>query len=292
MNILAAILTLFFTLFAFAAASPNHEIRQLLTRHSRIPRQPFAKRCKSRPTTATPVPHPTPNYSSTSADNGQIINVKSNCGPIGATKQTTRTSGPNGSIHWLNCGLTGGGWNPPYVEISDLIFVPLTTAIQSRSSPFKACKPYISYFEKYGQQLGIPSIILASFAMQESSCNPNTIGGAGEQGLMQITKDKCGGAPGGNCRDPDFNIRTGAHFFANTLKDSGNNVIVAAGLYNGWRRGLTYSQATAAAKTRCCRCQNNCDYLHQFFNGWLQNINAYNSAFPLGLYFNLNVCPA
>jgi len=192
----------------------------------------------------------------------------------------------------LNCGLTGGGWNPPYVEISDLIFVPLTTAIQSRSSPFKACKPYISYFEKYGQQLGIPSIILASFAMQESSCNPNTIGGAGEQGLMQITKDKCGGAPGGNCRDPDFNIRTGAHFFANTLKDSGNNVIVAAGLYNGWRRGLTYSQATAAAKTRCCRCQNNCDYLHQFFNGWLQNINAYNSAFPLGLYFNLNVCPA
>lgn len=38
--------------------------------------------------------------------------------------------------------------------------------------------------------------------MQESSCNPETVGGAGEQGLMQITKDKCNGAPGGNCRDP------------------------------------------------------------------------------------------
>lgn len=37
--------------------------------------------------------------------------------------------------------------------------------------------------------------------MQESSCNPGTVGGAGEQGLMQITKDKCGGAPGGNCKD-------------------------------------------------------------------------------------------
>lgn len=38
--------------------------------------------------------------------------------------------------------------------------------------------------------------------MQESSCNPDTVGGAGEQGLMQITVDKCGGAPGSNCRDP------------------------------------------------------------------------------------------
>ena len=38
--------------------------------------------------------------------------------------------------------------------------------------------------------------------MQESSCNPHTVGGGGEQGLMQITKDKCGGAPGGNCQDP------------------------------------------------------------------------------------------
>lgn len=48
----------------------------------------------------------------------------------------------------------------------------------------------------------VPPIMLASFAMQESSCNPATVGGAGEQGLMQITKDKCGSAPGGNCKDP------------------------------------------------------------------------------------------
>jgi hypothetical protein len=44
--------------------------------------------------------------------------------------------------------------------------------------------------------------MLASFAMQESSCIPTTVGGAGEQGLMQVTVDKCGGAPGGNCQDP------------------------------------------------------------------------------------------
>ena len=48
----------------------------------------------------------------------------------------------------------------------------------------------------------VPAIMIASFALQESNCNPDTIGGAGEQGLMQLTKDKCGAAPDGNCRDP------------------------------------------------------------------------------------------
>ena len=48
----------------------------------------------------------------------------------------------------------------------------------------------------------VPPIVIASFALQESSCNPDTVGGAGEQGLMQLTKDKCGGAPGGNCKEP------------------------------------------------------------------------------------------
>jgi membrane-bound lytic murein transglycosylase MltF len=37
--------------------------------------------------------------------------------------------------------------------------------------------------------------------MQESSCNPSAVGGAGEQGLMQITREKCKGAPNGNCKD-------------------------------------------------------------------------------------------
>lgn len=47
----------------------------------------------------------------------------------------------------------------------------------------------------------VPPILLASIALQESSCNPSTVGGNGEQGLMQLTRDKCGGAPGGNCQD-------------------------------------------------------------------------------------------
>ena len=44
--------------------------------------------------------------------------------------------------------------------------------------------------------------MLAAFAMQESTCNADTVGANGEQGLMQLTADKCGGAPGGNCKDP------------------------------------------------------------------------------------------
>ncbi len=49
---------------------------------------------------------------------------------------------------------------------------------------------------------GFPPILLASFAMQESSCNHDAVGGGGEQGLMQISKDKCGDAPNGDCKNP------------------------------------------------------------------------------------------
>ncbi|KAF9482125.1 glycoside hydrolase family 23 protein [Pholiota conissans] len=218
-----------------------------------------------------------------------LIKVQSaSCGPSGATKAITKLSGPNGNIDWLNCGFEGAGWNPPVVRMQDVITQSLSSALQSPSSPFKACSKYVSLFEKYGNQNGIAPIILASFAMQESSCNPETVGGAGEQGLMQITRDKCGGAPGGNCRDPDFNIRTAAKYFKGTLDDNNGNVLLSVGTYNGWVKGLTKARAFAAANTGCCRCQNNGDYLHQFFNGWCQNIDAYSA--KLGKYFNLDRC--
>ncbi|KAI5123701.1 hypothetical protein M0805_001727 [Coniferiporia weirii] len=219
-----------------------------------------------------------------------LINVVSTCGDIGATKDVTAVSGPNGDIDWLNCGVNSGGWQPPNVQVSDLVAVDLSWAVQQANTPFSACSDYISLFEQYGNQYGIPPIMLASFAMQESSCNPNTVGGAGEQGLMQLTKDKCGDAPGGNCKDPDYNIRTGASYFSSSLASNNYNVLLTIGMYNGWTRGLTYDEATAAAYTSCCRCQNNLDYLHQFVNGWLQNVDAYTNNPALGKYFNLNKC--
>lgn len=97
---------------------------------------------------------------------------------------------------------------------------------------------------------------------------------------MQITSDKCGDAPNGDCYDPDYNIATGSAYFKNRLDSFDGNVLLALGVsallskiptlhhdlrildvqgYNGWSAGMTYSSATAAANTGCCKCQNNLD---------------------------------
>ncbi|KAG6898181.1 hypothetical protein C0992_004168 [Termitomyces sp. T32_za158] len=214
-----------------------------LSRLSKSYAKPKATTTKATTTSQSWKAPPTPKPEPAKA----LVNAQSSCGSIGATDdgnlvtvQTTRTTGPNGSIDWLNCGLNGGGWNPPYVQIDDLVFVDLSAAINSGKGAFLPCKPFVQYFYKYGQKYNIPPIMLASFAMQESSCNPETVGGAGEQGLMQLTKDKCGGAPGGNCRDPNFNVETGAKYFAATLTGNGGNVLAAVGTYNGWYKGMTY----------------------------------------------------
>ncbi|KAE9411246.1 lysozyme-like protein [Gymnopus androsaceus JB14] len=219
-----------------------------------------------------------------------LLSVPSTCGDIGATWDITSESGPNGNINWLNCGINdSGGWRPQVVRIDQVVVQDLSKALADKNSPFLACSGYVDEFYKYGNEYGIPPIMLASFAMQESSCNPATVGGAGEQGLMQLTPDKCANAPGGNCKDIDFNIGAGAKFLKSLLDENGGNVIPAIGHYNGWDEGMTYSSATAAAKTGCCRCQNNLDYLHQFLNGWCQNVNAYQ--YNLGIYHNLAACP-
>ncbi|OCH89780.1 hypothetical protein OBBRIDRAFT_793932 [Obba rivulosa] len=220
---------------------------------------------------------------------GGVINVASTCGPIGATSDVTATSGPNGNIDWLNCGVTGNGWTPQQVTVTDLVVVDLADALDDPNTPFKACEPYLDLFQQAGDQYGVPAIMLASISMQESSCRPSAVGGGGEQGLMQITPDKCQAAPGGNCQDPTYNIMTGAKFFADTLASNNNNVLQTIGNYNGWPWGMTYDSATAAATSNCCTCQNNLDYIHQTVNGWLQNIDP--SGNPrLGKYFNLDQC--
>ncbi|KAF7790338.1 hypothetical protein EIP86_001293 [Pleurotus ostreatoroseus] len=222
--------------------------------------------------------------SSSSSSSGNILTVSfPQCANI------TPTAGPNGAEYFLNCGIDNGGWNPPPVTMGDLITVELGDALKDPNSPFKACSSYLSLFEQYGGQFGIPAIYLASIAMQESSCDPNKTGGAGEQGLMQITKDKCGNAPDGNCKEPWYNIMTGAQFFSSLLSSNNGNVLLATGMYNGWKKGLTIGEATAAANTDCCTCQNNLDYLTQTLNGWLQNRDP--SASPrIGQYFNLDQC--
>ena len=57
----------------------------------------------------------------------------------------------------------------------------------------------------------------------------------------------------------DFNIKTGAKYFSDQLKDNNGNVVLTVGAYNGYYKGMTKADATKAAKSSCCRCQQNLD---------------------------------
>lgn len=128
-------------------------------------------------------------------------------GPSGATSKTTKRSGPNGSQAWLNNGISKskktGRWvhplyklslnltdvhlqSPPKLKLSQLKTVSLTNALKSPSSPYHACKRFLPLFNESAKRHSLPPILLAALAMQESSCNPDTRGGGGEHGLMQL----------------------------------------------------------------------------------------------------------
>lgn len=186
---------------------------------------------------------------------------------------------PNGSQDWLNCGINGGGWTPPMVTADQLIAQEIDTG-----GIFSPCASYIDKFHQYGNAHNVPAIMLASFAMQESTCNPGATGGNGEAGMMQIAQINC--EAGNNCWDLDYNMNRGAQLFRQMIDANGGNVLAAIGSYNGYRIGLTYADATRAKNEGHCFAQNNLDYLYQFCNGWMQNKNAHS----MGTYFNLAGC--
>lgn len=57
---------------------------------------------------------------------------------------------------------------PPTISLSSIRTISLTTALSMPNSVYSACKPYVSLFEEYGDEYGLPPILLAAFAMQES----------------------------------------------------------------------------------------------------------------------------
>mgnify|MGYP002717699618 FL=1 len=182
----------------------------------------------------------------------------SNCGPSGATEEE-----PNGSESFLACGISksnpSSAWKVPEgVTIDSIKTVSIEHALET-NSVWEPCKPFIPLFEKYGAQTGLPPILLASLALQESTCNPHVLGDSGGAfGLMQITEDKCGGRDAKGCSEPDYNIRTGAEYFKKELDNAGGAFLEALARYNGWQPWtMTYSSATAAAYSGCCQCQNN-----------------------------------
>ncbi|WWD21715.1 hypothetical protein CI109_106202 [Kwoniella shandongensis] len=123
-----------------------------------------------------------------SSSSGGVLSITDpTCGWCGANDDQ-----PNGAIGWLNCGLDAGGWTPPHVTVDQLIAAEL-----SSDGVFSPCASYIDKFNQYADQFGLKGIMLASFAMQESTCNPSATGGNGEAGLMQLAHENCHGAPGG-----------------------------------------------------------------------------------------------
>lgn len=222
-------------------------------------------------------PAPAPSQSSGGGLVGGIISISDGtCGNSNASPDA-----PNGAEEWLNCGLTSGGWSPPHLGLGDLV-----TESLHADGVFAPCAPYFWAFEQHGAANGIPPILLASFSMQESTCNPSATGGNGEAGLMQLASMNCAGAPGGNCYDIDFNVGAAARLFKGYVDAAGGNVLVASGQYNGWRVGMTADDAQAAKWQGNCHAQNNLDYLHQLFNGWCQGKAAY----TMGTWFNLAGC--
>ncbi|ORX35918.1 hypothetical protein BD324DRAFT_629536 [Kockovaella imperatae] len=229
---------------------------------------------------AAPSASPSPSSSSgggggvsvgVSVNVGNLLQVTGNCGWC-----DSNSNQPNGAEWWLNCGLDSGGWNPPFVSCQELVAVDLDA-----SGVFAPCAQYIDMFNQYGSQYGIHPIMLASFAMQESTCNAGATGKNGEAGLMQITPANC--QAGNNCWDPNYNIQRGAQLFSQMVASNGGNCIAAIGNYNGWYSGMTQ---TSVYNTPICTQQQNLDYLFQFTNGWMQNKNAYS----MGSFFNLARC--
>lgn len=230
----------------------------------------------------------TGNSSPSSGSGGTIQADTSNfaCGDPNASSSPTSGGGPNGSEDWLDCGITGGGWVPPPVYLSNMVYVSLEDALSQPNSVFAPCQGNLDDFNAVAGQTGIPAILLASISLQESTCNPGATGPNGEVGLMQITPDKCpDGYADDSCYNAQTNINIGGQYFNSVLSDSGGNVAAALGGYNGWTPGMT--EADANDKSTCGQ-RNNLDYLQNVLNGYLQGVDP--STYAQGTFNNLATC--
>ncbi|GAA5953100.1 hypothetical protein JCM10213_002635 [Rhodosporidiobolus nylandii] len=282
---------------SFPTLAPSSSSSSFLT--SRAPRTstrtsyPSPSSSPPAPSSSPPVPSssstPSP-YPSPSTGSGLINYTDARCGLSGATEESEQGAGPNGSERWLNCGVDEGGWSPPTLRLTQLKTLTLSSALALPNSVYAACRSFQPLFEKYADEEGLPPVLLMAFAMQESSCNPSTMGdGGGAFGLMQITAGPSRllllSPPAFSLTLPAL-IATAAKYFSSTLKSFDGDFLLALGAYNGWYEGLTHEAATAAAGSGCCECQQNLDYLHQMLNGWLLGLDGS----QLGTERNLDVC--
>lgn len=196
---------------------------------------------------------------------------------------------PNGKSDFLACGINKynplSAWNPPHVKLSDLKMISSSEA--TKKDVFKPCAPYKSAFDQAAQKYRIPSVLLMSFALQESTCQPHLDGNNGEVGIMQITSDKCEGHSREACKEVSYNVDRGAAYVRRMLDEHDGNALAAFGAYNGWEpQKMTYASATS--RKYGCYAQNNLDYINQLLNGFCQGKDGYSDEFKV--FGNLAAC--
>lgn len=114
---------------------------------------------------------------------------------VNLAAQPNTTTGPNGALSWLNCGLSTSspksGWTPPLMRLSDLIVKTssknITDLVKEKGSPYGHCEEFAEIFEEEGRKEGVPGLMLAAFALQESGCQSAAVGSGGTAGLLQLS---------------------------------------------------------------------------------------------------------
>lgn len=296
---LATVLTVLAIASEVVSGAIVSSYRTTLHGHGRLTRRMTRqKRCiqrnpsQSSTTLSSSTPAPTDNGSNNDNSNnnngnnsngrpdGTIQSYGSPCDPPNATVNPTETSGPNGSTEWLTCGIRGSGWVPPRIDMDNLIYKSLRDILDSGNNDvFEGCRAFVDFFENAARDTNLPSSLLAAIAMQESSCQPGAIGGAGELGLMQVTGEKC--PQDGDCLDPQTNIYIGARYLRSRIDANGGNMLQAMGEYNGWFPNMREEDAN----NHPCPQRNNLDYLSNVFNAYIQGINP--TSVQMGFYYNM-----
>lgn len=195
--------------------------------------------------------------------------------------------GPNGSEEWLNSGLRGDGWEPPFLDINNLTHISLEDYYSGVGS---ACAQYDSAFQASGAKYDIDPAVLAFIAMQESSCN-NDAGGP-TPGLMQCHPGNCQNGQDSCWYPVEDNVDCGAYFLRSALDGADGNAVRALGRYNGWftaadgngmngGRGITVDYP-CSDEGKGNGYPQNLDYIHETLNGWFQGYDIYGDDAGLG----------
>jgi hypothetical protein len=245
------------------------------------------------PTTTSSTAAPATNTGSGASGSGTFGWYDQTCGASGADDNQ-----PNGSQEWINCGVNGGGWTPPHVTVDQL----RTADLANSGDTFSACTQFFDKFYQYGAQYGVPAMLLASFARQESGCDPNITGANGEAGLMQLASGNCAGAS-------KYVLEQSRLEYSNTIAAATTSTSTLAKLPSSSAKSLLAATATSSspsarttAGTRASPtarplplgtrapawpvsresslskeniyadqlAENNLDYVYQVVNGWLQ----------------------